>query len=231
MSFVHSPKIVTNGLVLALDAGNTKSYPGSGTTWYDKSGNGNHLTFSSTPTMTGGVFNSAGTVYAYRNYIPVNSATNGYAMEVTFKLNSSTGTSWQNIIQNGNPADADKRHMAWYNGTSNSLLALFHIPNSYNNITDTLSTGSWYYLQMSYNPAGGGSTGRRAWLNGVEKTVNNTASGDKNITSGYFTVSSDTPLGTNQSNMTYSTIRYYNRYLTPDEIQQNFNALRGRYGI
>ena len=36
------PHIVTDGLVLSLDAANTKSYPGSGTTWYDLSGNANH---------------------------------------------------------------------------------------------------------------------------------------------------------------------------------------------
>ena len=36
------PNIVDDGLVLCLDAGNTKSYPGSGDTWYDISGKGNH---------------------------------------------------------------------------------------------------------------------------------------------------------------------------------------------
>ena len=46
MAFFHSPNIVTNGLVLALDAANPKSYPGSGTTIYDLSGNGNHGTLN-----------------------------------------------------------------------------------------------------------------------------------------------------------------------------------------
>jgi hypothetical protein len=53
MAFVHSPKIVTDGLILALDAGNVKSYPGSGTTWYDKSGYGNNGTLTNGPTFTG----------------------------------------------------------------------------------------------------------------------------------------------------------------------------------
>jgi hypothetical protein len=44
MALAHSPKIVTDGLVLCLDAGNPKSYPGSGTTWTDLSGNGNNGT-------------------------------------------------------------------------------------------------------------------------------------------------------------------------------------------
>ena len=38
MGTYYNPRIVTDGLVLALDAGNAKSYPGSGTTWTDLSG-------------------------------------------------------------------------------------------------------------------------------------------------------------------------------------------------
>ncbi len=44
MSLHHSPRIVTDGLVLYLDAANPKSYPGTGTSWYDLSGNGNNGT-------------------------------------------------------------------------------------------------------------------------------------------------------------------------------------------
>ncbi len=52
MSFVHSPKIVTDGLVLALDAGNTKSYTSGSTTWFDKSGNANNGTLTNGPTFS-----------------------------------------------------------------------------------------------------------------------------------------------------------------------------------
>jgi hypothetical protein len=38
MSYANGPRIVTDGLVCCLDAANRKSYPGSGTTWYDLSG-------------------------------------------------------------------------------------------------------------------------------------------------------------------------------------------------
>ena len=44
--------IVTNGLVLFLDANNTNSYPGSGTSWYDLSGNGNTGTLTNGPTFS-----------------------------------------------------------------------------------------------------------------------------------------------------------------------------------
>ena len=54
MALHHSPRIVTSGLVLALDAADRNSYPGSGTTWTDLSGNANNGTLTNGPT-----FNSA----------------------------------------------------------------------------------------------------------------------------------------------------------------------------
>ena len=54
MSYQTGPRIVTNGLVFCVDAADTNSYPGSGTTWFDLSGNGNNGTLNNGPT-----FNSA----------------------------------------------------------------------------------------------------------------------------------------------------------------------------
>ena len=53
MGIAYNPRIVTDGLVLALDAGNTKSYPGSGTTWTDLSGQGNNGTLNSVDISNG----------------------------------------------------------------------------------------------------------------------------------------------------------------------------------
>ena len=59
MAFNRGPKIVTQGLVLALDAASNNSYPGSGTTWKDLSGNNNTGTLVNGPTFSsanGGTF-------------------------------------------------------------------------------------------------------------------------------------------------------------------------------
>jgi hypothetical protein len=56
MAEVHGPKIVRDGLVLYLDAADKTSYPGSGTTWYDLSGNGFHHSLSGSPTYNGNSF-------------------------------------------------------------------------------------------------------------------------------------------------------------------------------
>ena len=52
MGFYRGPNLVTNGLVLALDAGNTKSYQSGSTTWFDKSRNGNNGTLTNGPTFS-----------------------------------------------------------------------------------------------------------------------------------------------------------------------------------
>ena len=54
MSTKYSPKIITNGLVLSLDAANNKSYPRSGTTWTDLSGNSNTGTLTNGPSFNDG---------------------------------------------------------------------------------------------------------------------------------------------------------------------------------
>ena len=227
MAYFTGPNIVQDGLVLALDAGSTRSYPGTGTTWYDLSGNENNFTFSGTPSISGGLFDNEGSVYASRSAIPVNSATNGYTIEVCFKINVDLTTGYQNVFQNGT---SPNRHMVWYFGSSDNLNALFHIPNGYNNISDALSLNTFYYLQMAYSPSGGGSNGRRAWINGVEKTVNNTAAG--NVTSaGTSTIGIDNNLSSGQSDMSYAFIRYYDKGLSEAEISQNYNAQKTRFGL
>jgi hypothetical protein len=64
MAFGNGPRIVTNGLTLCLDASDRNSYPGSGTTWFDVSGNKNHGILYNTPTYSsidgGGSFNFDG---------------------------------------------------------------------------------------------------------------------------------------------------------------------------
>ena len=52
MGVAYNPSIITDGLVLAVDAANTKSYPGSGSIWKDLTGNGRDGTFAGSPTFS-----------------------------------------------------------------------------------------------------------------------------------------------------------------------------------
>ena len=61
MAFKYSPSIITNGLVLYLDAGNQLSYPGSGTTWTDLSRSQTNGTLVNSPAFSNGYFSFDGT--------------------------------------------------------------------------------------------------------------------------------------------------------------------------
>ena len=69
----YNPRVVTNGLVLHLDAANIRSYPGSGTAWTDLSGQGNNGTLTNGPTFDA---NNAGSI--------VFDGTNDYVLGSTF---------------------------------------------------------------------------------------------------------------------------------------------------
>jgi len=90
MSLHHSPRIVTNGLVLCLDAANTKSYSGSGTTWTDLTGRGNTGTLTNGPTFTAGS-NGYINFDGSNDYVSFSSncygiATNGTISELTISV-------------------------------------------------------------------------------------------------------------------------------------------------
>lgn len=57
MSVQGGPDIISEGLILYLDASNKKSYPGSGQTWFDISGNNEHFDLYNTPSIN---YNSSG---------------------------------------------------------------------------------------------------------------------------------------------------------------------------
>jgi len=93
MSLSRGPKIISNGLVLYLDAANNKSYPRTGTTWYDLSGNNNNGTLTNGPTFNSA--NGGSIVYDGAddsvNLSLVSSNVNNVTTEVWFKANTLPG--------------------------------------------------------------------------------------------------------------------------------------------
>ena len=82
MGLFHSPKIVTDGLVLALDAANPKSYPGSGTTWTDMSENSHNATLHSVThsSANGGVFVLGGSSSSFIDNNTINLASSNFTV-------------------------------------------------------------------------------------------------------------------------------------------------------
>jgi hypothetical protein len=235
MTVFGGPDIVTDGLVLHLDAANRKSYPGSGTSWYDLSGNGN------TGTLVDGVGYNSGNggslsfdgVNDYVN-IPTTTALNlgigDWSIGVWFFLPS--------IYASNDLYTSIFATNQFFIGTLRS--GLTGIPAFYTVGTNPMFMSSSYsvytYGGFSYNCAGkwtnlsivkNGAT-TYCYLNGslYASKSSNTYTNQSNF--GRYGLNLVNAVGFN-GNIPLSKI--YNRALTAQEIQQNFNALKGRFGL
>ena len=225
MGVSAGPDVIENGLVLALDASDINSYPGSGTTWYDLSGNGNNGTLTNGPTYSsddGGYFSFDGS----NDYVNCgNSTTLDMSTEVTLihwlKWNVST---WSPFIGKGTSPTACN-YRVWLGSdkgfdvelTNDNYKPLFTLTST------ELPSNSWCCLGMRFKSDGTLS----GFFNGIKKNTVTKSIGSTN--SGNLLIGVDA--GTSHGGGGISCVQLYNRALSDSEIQQNFNALRGRFGI
>jgi hypothetical protein len=230
MAFHRGPKVVTNGLVLALDAANVKSYVSGSTTWRDLSGNNNSGSLTNGPT-----FNSAngGSI--------VFNGTNQYTLTAnTITLTTATFISWVN--QNGSQpsytgilmsriSDATATGLASSYGSGPTTNQLGYI---WNNAVNTYSwnsgliipTNAWCMVAVSVS-----STSATVYLFQSSRITTATNTVNHSSVTTKFDVGRD-PFGGSRffkGNIAQSLL--YNRALSASEIAQNYNALKGRYGI
>jgi hypothetical protein len=226
-----APNTVTNGLVLYLDAGNTNSYPGTGTSWRDISGNSNNGTLTNGPT-----FNSAnlGSI--------VFDGVDDYVLTPYSGSSTSSYTfaSWYNPLSNVNTYALTRGRDGNGNGWSLTLGSDNTSGNRYRAgavKTDggtvgyvTYSTGSmvlnqWVYLTGVWIS---GNT-INLYVNGVfNSSVSTTGTTLRTSTDGWVLGSITT---TAYSNEQVAVSQIYNRALSASEINQNFQATRARFGI
>jgi len=226
--------IVTNGLVLFLDANNTNSYPGSGTSWYDLSGNGRTGTLINGPTFSsanGGYIVFDGT----NDYLSLNSALNfststGFTICMFLqKVNNQSGTAWNYFYSNNSPAI----EMGGYGQTGTSFVFKDNtVANTEIGSQDIVS--SWSYIAFGTNAST--RTSYIYTLNPTVGTVLTTSVGSvSNLTLGFerfFTTGpSGGPAGTTYFRSKCAIIQAYNRVLSANEVLQNFQAARTRFEV
>ena len=247
MATNYNPKIVMDGLVVHVDAGNIKSYPGSGKTLKDLSGKG--LDLSTTGTFnTSTDATTAGTIYDHNGSSNIQTATFTPISSLTWSIIwwiRSTGappSNYRAIIRlKDSNSGTGSNYPGYYWGTDNRTTTNSYIHEyqkawngtdnqtnwSAGNIVATADWGSqaWFCCGVSHNKPAGGNGVFKNYENGSRKsTRTNTlpyAYGDINHL--IFNISS--------GNSVYmGAVSLYNRVLTDLEFEQNFNALKGRYG-
>jgi hypothetical protein len=215
--------VVTSGLQLYLDAGDSSSYPGSGTTWTDLSGNGNNGTLVNGPTYSsanGGsiVFDgtndlvtttlTSGTSFTWCCWFKTDVLSNGYRNIISIRTNN-----YMLVL-----LDDNTNYLGFWNPdafTSGSTLN-----------TPQLSTNTWYFVTF-VREGNNVTSGYKAYLNGSFSGSANTgtwSSSDPIILGGRTDIAQ-------YLNGNISNVQIYNRALSASEVAQNFNALKGRYGL
>lgn len=208
------PPVVLSGLVVYLDAGNTSSYPGTGTVWTDLSGSGNNGTLVNGPTYSSA--NSGVIVLDGSNdYIDVGinmSSTNytvmGAARYVT--IGGRTFSAKNNNWLMGH----------WINSTENYYAEGWVTSSGGTGASDT----NWRIYAATGNIS---ADSYSMFTNGVLTAGPNTGgvAGPNQFSIGSYAASSEF------SNSQIGFFLVYNRVLAVEEIQQNFNFFRGRYGL
>jgi hypothetical protein len=241
MGITYNPRIVTDGLVLALDAGNPKSYPGSGTTWTDLSGRGNNGTLTLGPTYNsenGGSLTFDGTDdYVGWNTLDVVKWQNWTSITVdcVFKLVSYAGATSgrQYLFDFRDAGGVDGAFGCFYDSSISPLgFKLFYntVGNSYEEpLITTFSLGQLIHYQVTFNKTSS-TNNINHYINGVNiftrsVTINSNTTNTGRIWIGRYSLNGF------QWNGNISNFKVYNRALSAAEISQNFNALRGRFGI
>jgi len=178
MATIYSPNVVTNGLQLCLDAKNTRSYSGTGTSWYDLSGNGRTFTWTSSPSWdSSGFFNTTGKVATgpASNAIGINNAT-GYTIFTVFQTISATNNGLFKVF--GSPEGrAIFCHPSWTVGTiyfdQGGCCA-----GSQRLTTSLPAYGTWTFMALTSSV-----TSRKIYINGGLAASTSTLAADINVTS------------------------------------------------
>ena len=221
MAVNYNTSIVKDGLVLYLDAANPKSYTGTGTTWYDLSGNGNSGTLVNGITYSSN--NSGYLVFNGSNHEVI--CTNNASVQITV----GTICAWFNA-NNGNTGTNGliAKQSAWGLFVWDNTLRAYDWGNSVNRDTGiTVGNSSWNYAVMTFTQTvGTPSNNAIIYLNGAPVLTTTVKHSNHNVTVQIGEANAAQHFGGFISNASI-----YNRVLTPEEVKQNFNATRGRYGI
>lgn len=229
MATFYNPPIVTEGLVLSLDGANRKSYTGTGTTWRNLIG-GEGCT-NSAPTFVNsnsGVFSYDGT----DDHTILRSSLIPSGSQITVSI-------WQNISNVGT------RSSFYTNGAAPNYFRVFqaHVPWSDGTVYWDAGAGTGGYDRISKGTTLAERTGWHNWV-----FTKNATAGTMRIyldgTSWHSGTSLTASIGTSVFaylggawwdgfwfSGTIGHFSIYNRELSASQIAQNFNSLRGRFGI
>ena len=220
----QTPGLVTNGLSMWLDAGNPASYPGSGTTWADLSGNGADQTLVGAPTYTSGTpsyFSFDGFTQYSTGSTPYVLPPNTYTKMVWFQITLGADNNLVSSSAGGHFMFFSATPTLWAGNSNNPPYAgggAFGSTTSFNSAT-------WYCATVVFS-----DPQIYLYVNGVQDAFDPTYSsgghgGDGSVNLGCFAP------GGNLLNGSIAEVYCYGRALSATEVLQNYNATKAKYGL
>lgn len=224
MQMSHRPAataaIVTSGLTLHLDAANTTSYSGSGSTWTDLAGTADNITLVNSPTFTSGTpsyFTFNGTTQygtgSGTNVVP----STIYTKSVWFYLNGYGDNNLVSSATGGHFMFMASTNKLYCGHANWGVYTVF--PSSAN-----LSLSTWYNATLTFST----TNGMKLYING---SLDNTYTANKTARGGNGSTNIATFGGGNLLNGRISHVLCYDRELTSSEVTQNFDTLKTQFGL
>ena len=268
MAYSDGPKIVTNGLVLALDAADRNSYPGTGTIWRDLSGNNNNCSLVNEPTYSSAKGGGSIDLDGVNDYISVPKTLNGFTYNIHYDLNW-TLEFWMYT----DAYDASPQTYKFIYGSYNGCNYTSFKGNAQGIAIYSATDPNSIFLQFAYGPRnvspgsqcpdisatwGYAEVGSILWglqnrwahfvmtsddgttlklfIDGIQRGPNKTVSfkNSQNRIDNNLVASTDYALGgyiIGYHQIDFSIFKIYNRPLSSQEIQQNYNAQKSRFGL
>jgi hypothetical protein len=234
MGFYRGPRVIRDGLVLALDAGSIRSYPGSGTTWTDLSGYNNH------GTMVNATYSSEGSGsidFGTPNYVTIPHDTSykpSTTLTVGMWFKPESRPYFGKLLSLPYSETWSSPYVAYnmsqtYTTTGKPSFDLTTAGGiSYATATTAIDNGTWCYMVGTYD-----GSNMRIYIN---STLEDTTAKSGNID--YNGADSVLTLGRQGESLTgeycdskTAIVHIYNKTLSQTEITQNFNAQKSRFGL
>ena len=239
MGFSRGPNIVNKELLYTLDAASPKSFPGSGTTWFNLASSNDNATLSNSPTFNNsGIKNIETDGVDEEIFIPGGTSSNlNFGNTDNFSIE--TWCNLQAMPSSGNTlgivVKAYKCGIDIYFPDVNNMVFRCGVRNSVQSIVSQTSSNvalnEWNNVVFTYEPSS--STGVKLYINGVlNNSITNTTQDDFSNNSNYTVGGNEATAGTPSfANLQTAVVRMYGKTLSAGEVKQNYMALKNRFAL
>ena len=239
MAVIVSPNVSPEGLMLSLDATNPRSYPGTGNTWYDVSGNNYNFTLTNSPSFTTHKntpcfnVNGSSSQYFVRNgSISQDFASNATIFIVMSSLNNNGFGGASRIIacSAGEVGDVDYNNYFCLASPDTSRFGLWYKNNPGGFYpTSVLQTANDDFKIITIRWTASSTT--QYFVNGIQEATTSMPTAFNYASVTRMTIGSNANTTQQFATVRIAGVYMYARNMSNNEIKQNYNALRVRYGL